>query len=464
MEPIRPISDLDWHLTPEPVRQYILHLERTIFGLQKQLEEMGRRIDKLEVRTQKNSHNSSKPPSSDSPYTKKKRKQKKSKKAKGGQKGHPGHQQKLLEPSTTDCLDPQQCACGHKDFAGQEMTAFQTHQQIELPPIEMEVTHWVLNKCRCPKCGRTVKAALPAEARTGYGPRLSAFIAELSGTKAMSRNDVKSLCQSVLGFDISTGAIQNVIDRASAAIKPAYDTIGQIARSSECNYVDETSWYQNNDLNWLWAMVNKNIAFYRIDPNRSKRAFEDLVQDWSGILISDSYALYCSWTNSRQTCLAHLIRKAKGLSERKKLDLRRFGNIITASLQQLCHFAKSPPDPKKWNQFYSHLLFALSLYEDDQNDAGRLARQIVREIESLWTFLDHQGVEPTNNRAERALRFGVLWRKRSLGTHSEKGNRWVERILSFKETCRLRAKATFPLLVDLLRSYMTGNQPNLSWI
>ena len=464
MEPIRRISDLDWHLTPEPVRQYILYLERTIFDLQKQLEEMGHRIEKLEASAQKNSHNSSKPPSSDSPFTKKKRKQKKSKKAKGGQKGHPGHQQKMLEPKTTECLEPQRCSCGHKDFQGQNMVAFQTHQQIELPPIEMEVTHWVLNKCRCPKCGQTVKAVLPNEARTGYGPRLSAFIAELSGTKAMSRNNVKDLCQSVLGIDISTGAIQKVIDRSSAAIEPAYQRIGQVARSAECNYIDETSWFKNNALQWLWAMVNDRVAFYRIDPHRSKKAFEALIEDWRGILISDSYGLYRSWVNDRQSCLAHLIRKAKGLSQRNKPDLKRFGNIMTASLQRLSHFAKAPPDQNEWTEFYRHLLFTLSLYENDTNDAGKLSRQILREIDSLWTFLDHEKVEPTNNRAERALRFGVLWRKRSLGTQSEKGNRWVERILSLKETCRLRAKPMFQTLQNCIQDYLSDSEPDLSWI
>jgi len=289
-------------------------------------------------------------------------------------------------------------------------------------------------------------------------------IPELSGTKGMSRNDVKNLCESVLGINISTGAIQKVIDRASEALAPAYEKIGQTARSSKCNYIDETSWFKNNNLNWLWAMVNERIAFYRIDPNRSKRAFEDLVQDWHGILISDGYRLYCSWANKRQTCLAHLIRKAKGLSERKKKDLRCFGIIMTAFLQRLSHFAKAPPNQKEWDEFYTHLLFSLNLYENDKTDAGKLARQIMREIDSLWTFLEHDGVEPTNNRAERALRFGVIWRKRSLGTQSEKGNHWVERILSVKETCRLRAQSTFQVLSDAIRAYFAGHDPDLAWI
>ena len=85
-------------------------------------------------------------------------------------------------------------------------------------------------------------------------------------------------------------------------------------------------------------------------------------------------------------------------------------------------------------------------------------------MDSLWVFLAQHGVDPTNNRAERALRFGVLWRKRSLGTASDKGNRWVERILSLKETCRLQARATYAVLVDAMTSFFQGQQPALSWL
>lgn len=469
MKPKRPFTDFEWLATPEPVREYILHLEATISSMQEQIKDLQKlegRIEQLEARLSKNSRNSSKPPSSDSPYSKPKQKTKnKSKKTKGGQKGHQGHRQQMLDPTQVKQVQPSSCSCGHRNFSQQTMTPFYTHQHIELQYIPLEISHFILNKCGCPKCGKTVKANLPSPVRTGYGPRLSAFISELSGLNGMSRNDVKRLCGSVLGLPISTGAIQKIIDRASAALEPAYTAIGQIARSAECNYIDETSWFKDNSLCWLWTMVNERVAFYRVDSNRSKEAFESLIGDWQGILVSDSYALYRNWIHGRQTCLAHLIRKADGLAQRRrKPNLRKFGHIMAAFLRQLVRFADSPPDPKAWNQFYEQLLFALKLYHSDKDDAGRLARQIVREIDSLWVFLDHQGVEPTNNRAERALRFGVLWRKRSLGTQSDKGNRWVERILSLKETCRLRNLPTFPVLVDFFRSYFNNSKPDLAWI
>jgi transposase len=103
-------------------------------------------------------------------------------------------------------------------------------------------------------------------------------------------------------------------------------------------------------------------------------------------------------------------------------------------------------------------------YHERSDDAGRFARRLLREMDSLWVFLSHHGVEPTNNRSERALRFGVQWRKRSLGTASDKGNRWVERILSLKETCRLRAVSTYKVLVDALSNFFCGQQPDLAWL
>ena len=459
----RPFSELDWHLTPEPVRHYIMALERALNDMQMRVETHEKRIEKLEVQTKKNSHNSSKPPSSDPPFNRQKRKQKKSKRSKGGQKGHKANQQQVLNPTESHWLIPERCSCGQAQFDPQKMQPFYVHQHIELPKIEMQVGHYILQQCDCPNCGRTVKATLPCDVSTGYGPRFTAFIGELSGIKAMSRNDVKQLCESVLGIGIATGTIQKLVDRTSNALLPVYNRIGRIARRFWCNYIDETSWFKENDLHWLWAMVNERVAFYRIDPHRSKEAFEKLVRDWDGILVSDGYGLYRKWV-TRQTCLAHLIRKADALAERRKTDLRRFGEVIAAWLRQLVSFAKEPPDSKTWSDFYTFFLFTVSVWEKDKTDAGRLARQIVREMDSLWTFLDYNGVEPTNNRAERALRFGVLWRKRSLGTQSEKGNRWVERILSLKETCRLHAKPTFPFLVECVASYFRRSTPSLSWI
>jgi transposase len=201
-----------------------------------------------------------------------------------------------------------------------------------------------------------------------------------------------------------------------------------------------------------------------IHPRRSKEAFAALIDDWAGILVSDGYGVYQNWVQARQTCLAHLIRTARSLAERQNAELAACGAWALVELQRLCHMAKAPPTGGEWRAWYARLCKLIDQYHDRQDDAGRFARRLLREMDSLWVFLAHHGVEPTNNRAERALRCGVLWRKRSLGTASEKGNRWVERILSLRETCRLQAKSTYTVLVDAVTSFFQGHQPDLSWI
>ena len=211
-------------------------------------------------------------------------------------------------------------------------------------------------------------------------------------------------------------------------------------------------------------MVNSTVAYFIIHKNRSKEAFQELIQDWEGILVSDNYGTYAKWINLRQTCLAHLIRKARNQSEKKDKTTRTFGRQIGKDLQLLCHWAKKPPDEKQWREFYQRFTDLIIGHQQHKGEVGTLARSLIKQIESLWVFLDIVEVDPTNNLAERTLRFGVLWRKRSKGTQSEKGNRWVERILSFKQTCAIRSLNSFPLLVAAIDSHFKGQDPDLSWI
>ncbi len=464
MEAKRPLSDLDWALTPQAVKQYIIELENIVGQLAKRHEALEKRTDTLETCLNQNSQNSSKPPSSDGPFKKPKRKRKKGKRKRGGQKGHKGHRQQMLAPTAVKNLLPDRCQCGQLSLDRKSILPYYTHQHIELPEIKMDVTHYILHKASCNGCGRTVKARLPRQFCGGYGPRLSAVIAELSGSHGASRLTVQDFCQSVLGVPISTGGIQRIIDRVSGAIEPIHTEIGNQARKAAVNGVDETSWLQSGKLKWLWTMVNEAVSFFMIHPNRSKQAFDQLIADWKGILISDNYGVYVNWVNQRQTCLAHLIRRAKGLAEQKDPSIRRFGRGILKELRLLCHWATKPPTQKQWTNFFSRLVMLLILYETADDDAGRLARSIAGQMSSLWVFLDQEGVEPTNNRAERALRFAVLWRKRSNGTQSDKGDRWVERILSLKQTCRMRSMSPFPILAGAIDAFFKEQKPDLRWI
>jgi transposase len=441
-----PFSEGDWQQTPRPVQAFLVALVK--------------RIEELERRLNQDSNNSSRPPSSDSPFKKKARKEKKRKS--GAKKGHQGHRQVMLEPTETVHVKPERCCCGNREFG--DTKPYYTHQEIELPEIEMKVTHFILHEGRCRACGKINKAQVPAGHQSGYGARLSALIGEMAGIQGNSRATVQGFCSSVLNMTMSKGAVQKVIDRVSEAIKPYYEGIGRVAREAKINHIDETSWFMNGVLMWLWAMANTAVAFFMIHPRRSKEAFSALIEDWAGILVSDGFKVYQQWIELRQTCLAHLIRKARELSQRKDSEIAAFGRWAMAELQRLCHMAHAPPSVGQWRAFYARLSRLISENHDRKDSAGKFARRLVREMDSLWVFLEVQGVEPTNNRVERALRPGVLWRKRSQGTASDKGNRWVERILSLKQTCSIQSRPTFPILVEALECYFKEQNPDLSWI
>ncbi|MCW4007062.1 MAG: transposase, partial [Candidatus Bathyarchaeota archaeon] len=332
MEIKRPFSLHEWLSIPESVQKHIEAQDQAILHLMHQVEQLSKRIEELENRLNKNSQNSNKPPSSDGPFHPPRTEADRKKRKKGAQHGHKGNRQQLLKPTRIVKVAPQKCSCGSSDFNVSRLKSYYTHQVIELPKIQMDVTHYILQRGKCRCCGQTVKASLPAEIRSGYGPRFSALMAELSGAEGMSRQAVQRLCHSVLEVPISVGAIQKILDRASEAIKPVYERIGRIARTCGVNGIDETSWFENGKLKWLWAMVNQKVCFFLVHPNRSQKAFESLIADWKGILISDDYGVYKNWINHRQLCLAHLIRRAKALSERKDESVQRFGQQLCAEL------------------------------------------------------------------------------------------------------------------------------------
>ena len=204
----RPFPESDWQGTPKSVQDY---------------------VERLEVRLNKNSRNSSKPPSLDDPFQKSEsstgqdeekkepqdqqndadnqddNKTKPVRRKRGGQKGHKGHKQELLAPDLVISQNPSVCSCGCTSFDLDKVEPFYTHQQLEIPEIKPDVTHIVLNKATCLACGRTVKAVIPKHYQTGYGPRLTALIAEMSGILGDARNASENFLRFGFGFSYFPG-------------------------------------------------------------------------------------------------------------------------------------------------------------------------------------------------------------------------------------------------------------------
>ena len=456
-----PLEPITWAQTPVVVQELVIHLLAVTRPQEEQMRTLEARLAALDARVQRNSAHSNRPPSADPPWVKP-HTSSKPKGTPGARPGHLGHGQALLEPTEIIEVQPPACGCGQTAFP--DARPDYTHQVIELPDIQMSVQQFVLYEARCSRCGRITKAPVPPTASSGYGPRFTALLGELSGSQRSSRSAVPEFCRSVLGVPISPGALQRAVDRVSEALKPYYEAIAVQARRAPVNYIDETGWYRHGVLVWLWAMVNTTVALFKVQTSRSQTAFEALMAHWAGILVSDGYAVYQHWVHGRQTCLAHLIRRARGLAERKEPELARFGGRVMTELQRLVHWAHAPPTAGAVQTWYARLVHLLQQHRFRKDEAGTWARTLERELSALWTFVVEAGVEPTNNRAERALRFAVLWRKMMQGTYHAKGDRWVERILSVRETCRLRGRPTFPVLVDAVTCYFNDQHPDVSWI
>jgi transposase len=375
----------DWQRTPTNVQDAFLALLN--------------RVDTLEARLNRDSSNSSRPPSTDS--TAKKREQRKpitERRKPGAKPGHPGHRQTLLEPTTTVSLFPEPCGCGHAEMT--TLIAYQTHQVIELPVIRPEVIHWRLHQGQCGSCGKLRKASLPADQTTGFGPRLTAFVGEMSGIVNVSRSAVPDLYASVFSIPLSKGALQKMINRVSEALVPHYEAIGRVARAAPVNHLDETSWFTQGLKHWLWVMTNPLVAYFQIHPSRSQTAFEQLIADWRGILVSDDYGVYQSWTGRRQTCLAHLIRTAKGLAEHLESGIAAFGRRIRDELQRLCHMSTERPTVGQWRAWHARFRHLIASTTGRLDKAGMFARRLDREQQALLLFLDLPGIDPTNNASE----------------------------------------------------------------
>lgn len=328
-----PLDATSWEQTPLVVRQVVVQLLAVI-------QQQQARIAALEARVSPNSSTSARPPSSDPPFVTPSSSAP-TQGTPGAKPGQPGHRQALLEPTEVIAVTPDACAGGQQEVP--TTPPYYTHQVIELPEIQMTVTHVVLHEGPCPGCGRLLTAELPAEDRYGYGPRLPALIGELSGGQRGSRRAVPAFCPSVLGGPISRGAMQRVVERVSEAITPHYEAIAGKARSTTVHDIDETAWYQHGSLAWLWGMANTTVALCTVQVSRSKGAFEALIERWAGSLVSDGDGVYHHWLHGQPTCLAQLIRRARGLAARRDPALAWFGHRVLTEWPRVVHWATAPP-------------------------------------------------------------------------------------------------------------------------
>jgi len=348
------------------------------------------------------------------------------------------------------------------------------HQVTEIPPVKPHITEYQFPNVICGHCGKATRAPLPEEIAGHFGPYLTALIAYWTVVCRLPRRLVEAMWADVLGMEISLGSTQKAWEEVSQAVQqPVQQLQEQLPREAVLN-VDETGWRTNGDKRWIWALVAHQFVFYVVASTRGAEVLVSLLGAvFRGILCSDRWVVYLTYHSGRmQLCWAHLKRNILGSAEyarspsarqfcrdalaivarlfrlwyRFRGDLRdRRGNPQPIDRRQLIE--KSIPLQKK--------LFALAEahLDDADREVRNLATALFVHFERLFTFLEADGVEPTNNVAERILRTAVQWRQISFGNRSRNGEIATARLLTVTQTCKRQQHHVLGYLTEAVQCH-----------
>ena len=457
----------------EAVVAVLLRMDEQIERLEKRVAAQDERIAQLERRVGRSSRNSSQPPSSDPPGKAPKRGKDSSGRKQGAQDGHEGKGRPLLPAWALDEVVehwPEGCGCGHVFGENERVSVGRPtrHQVEELPVMAVTVTEHRCERVRCPDCDQTTIAVLPAHiAVSCFGPRLQAAIVTLSIRNRISRRDVVELCEQLFSSRISTGTIDTILARAGDALTEPYADLLDRVRGAEALNMDETGWRLKGAQRALWGAFTDRHAVLAIAASRHEEHARGLLGDSTAIVTSDRWWAYGHLpVKRRQVCWSHLQRDfaahAEGLAAEKELG--EAGLKICDALFWVWEIFQHTGDRAELKRRVRKLRRELKPILTRHAGKGaryrrgrRFARNLLNVWPALWTFDSITDVQPTNNHAERGLRGAVIYRKHSLGSQSETGERRIERLLSAHTTCRLQHRSLHAYLVDLLGAHARGD-------
>jgi transposase len=456
MTPVPQAPELPDNLPPQVVA-YIHALEATI-------TELRNTITQLQARINQNSTNSSKPPSSDGPTVKPAPPKPPSGKRRGGQPGHSKAERILLPPDEVHVLKPTTCRDCAQPLTGDDPTPA-VHQVQEIPVVKPHVTEYRCHRLRCPHCGTTTVAAVPSEATTGYGPRVQATAALLTGVCRLGKRPVSQLFDDLFGLPISPAMVCKLQHQTAAALASVADEALIYTRGQPAN-VDETGWKQGRHRAWLWVAVTIFVAVFLIRPKRNRAAFDDLRAGSDQVHTTDRFPVYVHLApHQRQVCWAHLRRDFQAMIDRANAGKTIGEQLLVCADRLFEHWYRVRDGTLSRSTFRSGYVRALRRQVSQWLQSGvacgcaktaATCREILAVEASLWTFTRVVGVEPTNNAAEREVRHAVCWRKTSFGTDSEKGSRFVERILTVIASCRRQGRNVLAFLTHAITAHRTG--------
>lgn len=424
-----------------------------------------------------NSKNSSKRPSSDIDNTNSsktslpKKKKGKKKRKQGAQPGHEKHTRELVPENEVDviniCPPKKHCDCSGLIIpTGQ----YSRKQQFELPPIKPIVTEYQLQKGTCCRCSMKHIGHLPDKISNFIlGPRAIAMVGTLTGCYRMSKRNVVAILQDIYNFKISTGTVCKAERIVSAALEGPVKAAKHFIKNKQTEvHADETGHKEKGKRMWAWVAVACLISIFIIRPSRGRNSAEELLgSDFSGILITDRWSAY-SWVETalRQICWAHLLRDFQKISERHGKSGVIGKSLVKLTNQMFSFWHKVKSGEKTRTQFQNYMKNKIPEYESlfkrglrcKNKKTKGTCKHILKIKDALWTFVYKEGVEPTNNLAERTIRTHVIWNKTSFGTQSKSGTLYMERVLTAVGSCKLQGKNVLDYISQAVLSYYNGEQ------
>ena len=299
------------------------------------------------------------------------------------------------------------------------------------------------------------------------GPRLQAVLSTLSGRFRMSRREVLEMTQAFFGpkSRLSLGSLVTLEDRTRKALTSAYEEAQAAVLEEEIVHPDETSFYEGTHKSWLWVAATPRAAFFRIDAQRGREAFHRLLPDFEGAIVVDRWRAYLRHGDERrQLCWSHLQRNFQELVDRgapatrvgrpglraakavfKNWNRYRRGELTLPGLRRLM-----APVRRKLERAIGRGL------GNQDRKACAMSKDLLPQIRCLWTWIEHDGMEPHNNRAERMIRPAVLWRKNSFGTQSARGSRFAECMLTVTQTLKLQGQGVLEFVERSIRAHQLG--------
>ena len=419
------------------------------------------RIADLEARLNKDSTNSSLPPSSTHPHAKPPSAKPESKRRRGGQPGHDKAERALIPVGECQAVVP--CVPGECRRCGRALRGIDPeplrHQVWELPEIEPVVTEYQRHRLVC-ACGCSTCGELPAGGPTGQaGPRLVAFAGLLMACFRQSKRRAAQFLSTILNQPASAGWMVLPQGRCAEAVRPAYDELAAKLPEQDILHIDESPTMEGPARAWVWTVVAPTFTVFACRTSRGADVLDGLLgDDYAGIIHCDRARMY--WRFGRlQWCWAHLKRDFQALIDDPCPTRKRLGYDLMRPTKELFAFWKRVRDGTMSRRTFVRRMHPIRERVESLLLRGyfnALTHGVCRELwehrDNLWTFVAVDGVEPTNNAAERALRHAVIWRKLSFGTQSAAGSRFVERLLTVIETCRRAGRNAFAWLTETVRA------------